>query len=106
MTTLSLLSSKWKAVLAFIPSLVVVVTVGISVDAHYAKAGELYALNQSFQSYRLTQQIEDIQRRIWDIEDRLEQRSRPQNTELRERLRELKHKKDELEREYNLLEKK
>lgn len=94
---------KWKIVITFI---VTVIGLGISVDTHYAKAGELYALNQSFQSYRLTQQIEDIQRRIWDIEDRLEQRSRSQNTELRERLRELKHKKDELEREYNLLEKK
>ena len=83
-----------KKLLSFWPALIILATIAstaIGIDARYAKDVELAMVRTDFDQYKLQQTRDDVQRRIYDAEDR---KVKPQSADakamLDDRLRELK----------------
>lgn len=72
-------------------------------DNHYAKAEELAQLEQRFEIKLTSDSIQGINARIWQLEDRLQQKA--DDITAKEELRKLKENKANLERELENLQK-
>lgn len=93
-------SSNWKSVATIITSIGVIVSTAWGVDNYFAKSVQLQTLALNFEQYKIEEQIDKTQARIWDTKDRLKAstRSTQDDLELLRRVRELEEQKIKLEK--------
>lgn len=78
----------------------------IAIDTRYAKSNEVTKLAINLESYKLEQQKDTVQQRIWDTEDRLEKVKQPEaKQQLQERLRDLNNQKEDIKQKLDDLKK-
>jgi hypothetical protein len=92
-----------KQLLKFWPVLVILATIAstaIGIDTRYAKDTELAMVKEDFTQFKIEQTRDDTQKRLWDIQDRLDIRglSKDAKEDLEKRKRELKDQLDKLDK--------
>jgi hypothetical protein len=87
--TISSVVEKWQIILA---AILLIIGATITVDTRYAKSTEVAAVQSELDVYKIEQYRDKVQQRIWDTQDRLEQKkdSPELQVELKDRLRDLK----------------
>jgi len=70
--------NNYKSILAVIVTLVTLGGVIIAMEQHYAKASDVQQIECSLNLYILSQRADQLQQRIWTIEDRYQNKEMPQ----------------------------
>lgn len=92
----NILENKLKIFVSVLSSIIFIITSVLVFDRYVAKSADLDLLAGDFYEYKVEQELSYVNKKIWETEDRL---SKKDDSELRERLIELKAQKEKLLRQ-------
>jgi len=85
---------RMLTMLTIIISMITIVGTILAVDGRFAKAGDMKKLELRLEQKIYQDRSDNLQQRIWKLEDRYEERETPR--EVKEEIRELKKEREEI----------